>query len=103
MRFLHSRGIVHRDLKSLNVLLDEAYSEAKISDFGLAKVNSSIASSTGAGVGNHKKVKGTAVTTTKRYGNDNHMSIWYSYSNDNKNKKGTVVTTTKGSHKKIQQ
>lgn len=31
--YLHSHDILHRDLKSLNVLLDESY-EAKIADFG---------------------------------------------------------------------
>lgn len=54
MLFLHKHGIVHRDLKSLNVLLDEAWT-AKISDFGLAKVNSTVAASTGGG-GYHSKV-----------------------------------------------
>eukprot|EP00904_Undaria_pinnatifida_P010394 jgi/Undpi1/6485/HiC_scaffold_20.g08964.m1 len=39
MKFLHSRGILHRDLKSPNILLDEDMG-AKISDFGLAKVGS---------------------------------------------------------------
>lgn len=57
MRFLHVHGIVHRDLKSLNVLLDSAWT-AKISDFGLAKVNSTVAASTG-GSGYHSKVRET--------------------------------------------
>lgn len=55
LRFLHVHGIVHRDLKSLNVLLDTAWT-AKISDFGLAKVTSSVAASTG-GSGYHSKVR----------------------------------------------
>lgn len=47
---LHSKGIVHRDLKSHNVLLDEGYN-AKLSDFGLAKVKTETAStSTMAGI-----------------------------------------------------
>ncbi|QBZ81423.1 Serine/threonine protein kinase, catalytic domain containing protein [Pandoravirus celtis] len=36
MHFLHSSGVVHRDLKSLNVLLDARWN-AKISDFGLTQ------------------------------------------------------------------
>ncbi|MBP9726570.1 MAG: protein kinase [Gammaproteobacteria bacterium] len=38
--YLHSKNIVHRDLKSLNVLIDE-HMHAKIADFGLAKIRHS--------------------------------------------------------------
>ncbi len=37
MHFLHSSGVVHRDLKSLNILLDSKWN-VKISDFGLTKL-----------------------------------------------------------------
>jgi serine/threonine protein kinase len=35
--FLHSEGIIHRSLKSTNILLDKA-NDLKISDFGLARI-----------------------------------------------------------------
>ena len=39
LRFLHSKTILHRNLKSFNVLLDDKL-WAKLSDFGLSKVKS---------------------------------------------------------------
>jgi len=36
MLFLHNSGVVHRDLKTYNVLLDNNY-KVKLGDFGLAK------------------------------------------------------------------
>ncbi len=41
MAFLHSKGMIHRDLKSLNVLLDAQWTKAKIADFGLSKLTGS--------------------------------------------------------------
>jgi len=40
VHFAHSRGILHRDLKPGNVLLDE-HDQPKVTDFGLAKLMSS--------------------------------------------------------------
>ncbi|CAM9727938.1 unnamed protein product [Pylaiella littoralis] len=47
LHFLHKRKIVHCDVKSLNVLLGSE-GTAKLSDFGLAVVNASVARSTNA-------------------------------------------------------
>jgi serine/threonine protein kinase len=41
MHFLHSSGIVHRDLKSLNLLLDNKWN-VKVSDFGLTRFKNTI-------------------------------------------------------------
>ncbi len=47
LAFLHSRNILHRDIKSLNVLLD-GHSNAKLTDFGLSQVKNETKSKTSA-------------------------------------------------------
>jgi serine/threonine protein kinase/ABC-type phosphate transport system substrate-binding protein len=55
MHFLHSSGVVHRDLKSLNILLDAKWN-VKISDFGLTKFKADLARN---GNGANQTVVGT--------------------------------------------
>jgi len=50
MTYLHSKKIIHRDLKSANILMDE-HNVPKISDFGLARIKTTSISIMTVGVG----------------------------------------------------
>lgn len=43
LAYLHHKGVLHRDLKSLNVLLDDSM-HARLSDFGLSRIKQTSAS-----------------------------------------------------------
>ena len=76
--FLHSQNILHRDLKSLNVLLGEKY-QAKIGDFGLSKIKTeshSTATQTNPMVGT---TRWRAPETFKRGVTANKASDMHSY------------------------
>jgi serine/threonine protein kinase len=45
LEFLHDRNVIHRDIKSFNILLSGDFS-AKLSDYGLAKIKENSTSST---------------------------------------------------------
>lgn len=54
LAYLHNKDVAHRDLKSLNVLLDDNY-QAKVCDFGISTTRS--ASSVGSTFGNKNGTK----------------------------------------------
>jgi serine/threonine protein kinase len=55
MAFLHGKGVLHRDVKSLNLLLDES-GRVLVSDFGISKQSSTATATMGGGGG----MKGSA-------------------------------------------
>ncbi|KLL02570.1 MAG: hypothetical protein MRERC_1c192 [Mycoplasmataceae bacterium RC_NB112A] len=52
LTFIHHENIIHRDLKSMNILLTNNYHQVKISDFGLSRTKNISSSQT-------KDIKGT--------------------------------------------
>lgn len=77
MMYLHSRSIIHRDLKSANILLTECL-VPKITDFGTAKLLPSFSNDDIAN--NSASLKGTpfymAPELFKRTGHNQAADIW---------------------------
>jgi len=61
LKFLHASGIIHRDIKSVNIMLDENWAVAKITDFGLAMHDPEIRASIARASSTGRNIVGTYV------------------------------------------
>jgi serine/threonine-protein kinase len=61
LAYAHGRGVVHRDIKPDNIMIERATGRALVMDFGISRTidNSSVASSTSAGLTRVGEVVGT--------------------------------------------
>jgi serine/threonine protein kinase len=50
LAYIHFESVIHRDLKSLNILLTNNYQQIKISDFGLSKAKTVGSTQTKGGI-----------------------------------------------------
>jgi serine/threonine protein kinase len=72
LRFLHSQGVVHRDLKSSNIFLCEARRRIRIGDFGISRVLESTSFATSV-VGTPAYMS-PELMRNERY--DYHVDMW---------------------------
>jgi tRNA A-37 threonylcarbamoyl transferase component Bud32 len=76
--YLHSQSIIHADLKSLNVLLDDTF-RAKVSDFGLSKLKLSTSAVTLMGPSNGGTTRWMAPELFEEEAKTTKASDVYSY------------------------